>query len=70
MIIIAIYIYIISRTYSHITVQLELPLEEIYHLLFVSGSALVNRVTITTKLMLYNPLNNMYSQLGQEVGPS
>ena len=46
MIIIAIYIYIFSRTYNIITVQLELPLEEIYHLLFVSGSALVNCVTL------------------------
>ena len=35
---------IFSRTYNHITVRLELVLE-IYHLLFVSGSALVNRVT-------------------------
>ena len=46
MIIIVIYICIFSRTYSLITVQLELPLEEIYHLLFASGSALVNRVTV------------------------
>ena len=41
----AIYIYTISsRTYNLITVQLKLALE-IYHLLFVSGSTLVNRVT-------------------------
>ena len=45
MITIANYIYIFSRTYSHITVQLESVLE-IFHLLFVSESALVNRVTI------------------------
>ena len=48
MIIIAIYLCIFSRTYNLITVQLELPLEEIYHLLFVSGSALVSRVTLVT----------------------
>ena len=43
MIIIAIYLCIFSRTCNHITVQLEFVLE-IYHLLFVSASALVNCV--------------------------
>ena len=43
-IIIAIYIFKFSRTYTQITVQLEFVLE-MYYLLFVSGSALVNRVT-------------------------